>query len=486
MASICELPIHRLRSLIDAGEVDPRALVEELLQRITRLNPILQAYIAVDPERVLAQAAARVQRGPKGTLFGIPVTIKDNLCVQEEETTCGSRILKGFRAPYSAAVIERLVQEGAIIIPRANMDEFAFGSSTETSCYGVTKNPWDVTRVPGGSSGGSASAVAADLAIAALGTDTGGSIRQPAAFCGVVGLKPTYGRVSRYGLIAFASSLDQIGPLTKDVTDCALLLSVLAGHDARDSTSAPVPVPDYMAALHQPVKGLRFGVPKEYEVSGGLDPDVAKAIEASAIALERLGMRRVPMSLPHTRYAVATYYIVATAEASSNLARYDGVQYGHRAAANGEGSLLSMYERTREEGFGAEAKRRILLGTYVLSHGYYEAYYLKGLKVRTLIRRDFEQAFTQCDVVLTPTAPTAAFRIGEKLDNPLQMYLSDIFTISANLAGIPALSMPCGFTSSTLPIGLQLLAAPFAEATLLQVAHAYEQATEWHQRSPAL
>ncbi len=482
------LTLHEARRRLDAGELDPHTLVEELLLRIARLNPTLHAYAAVDPDRLRAQAASRLRSAPRGRLFGLPIAIKDNLCIQDEETTCGSRILKGFRPPYSATVIERLAQAGAVLVPRANMDEFAFGSSTETSCYGPTKNPWDVTRVPGGSSGGSASAVASDLAMAALGSDTGGSIRQPAAFCGVVGLKPTYGRVSRYGLIAFASSLDQIGPITKDVTDCAWLLSVLAGHDPRDSTSAPVAVPDYVAALGQPVTGLRFGLPKEYDVEGGLDSEVRRALDEAAKVLERLGMRRVSISLPHTRYAVATYYIVATAEASSNLARYDGVQYGHRAATNGssENALLTMYLRTREEGFGAEAKRRVILGTYVLSHGYYDAYYLKGLKVRTLIRRDFEQAFAQCDVILTPTTPTAAFRIGEKLDDPLQMYLSDIFTISANLAGVPALSMPCGFTVARLPIGMQVLAPPFEETRLLQVAHAYEQATEWHRQKPAL
>jgi len=481
------LTIHELRSLIDKGEVHPRELLDDLLDEIARLNPTLQAYITVDPERLRAQLAERLRQEPRGKLFGIPITVKDNLCVQGEETTCASKILKGFVPPYHATSIERLIQEGAIIIPRANMDEFAFGSSTETSAFGVTKNPWDVNRVPGGSSGGAASAVAADLAIAALGTDTGGSIRQPASFCGVVGLKPTYGRVSRYGLIAFASSLDQIGPLTKDVTDCAWVLSIIAGQDPRDSTSAPVAVPDYVGFLKQGVKGLRFGVPQEYFPTEGIDPAVRAALEEAAQVLERLGMRRTGLSLPRTPSAVATYYIVATAEASSNLARYDGVQYGYRASANGSGSLMAMYERTRAEGFGPEAKRRIILGTYVLSRGYYDAYYLKGLKVRTLIKQDFDAAWTQCDVILTPTSPSAAFRIGEKLNDPLQMYLSDIFTISANLAGIPAISIPCGLTpDGTLPIGMQLLAAPFDEARLLRVAYAYEQATEWHLRKPEL
>ncbi len=496
-------PLHEVSGLIQKGQLDPRDLLADLLARIERVNPTLRAYIAVEPERLRAALEERLRRGPRGRLFGIPITVKDNLCVAGEETACASKILSGFRPPYHATVIERLLQEGAVIVPRANMDEFAFGSSTETSYFGATKNPWDPTRVPGGSSGGSACAVAAGLAVGALGTDTGGSIRQPAALCGVVGLKPTYGRVSRYGLIAFASSLDQIGPITRDVTDCAWLLSIIAGHDPRDSTSAPVEVPDYAASLGRNLKGLRFGVPNEYFLEGGIDPDVKRAVEDAAQALERLGMQRVSVSLPHTTYAIAAYYIVATAEASSNLARYDGVQYGYRAT-NGsrlkaQGSrpgssleprasseLIEMYMRTRSEGFGSEAKRRIILGTYVLSRGYYEAYYLKGLKVRTLITRDFHEAFKHCDVVLTPTAPTAAFRVGEKLDTPLQMYLSDIFTISANLAGVPALSLPCGFTAGGLPIGLQLLAAPFEEARLLQVAYAYEQATEWHRRRPAI
>ncbi len=476
------LTIHELRLLIDQGQLDPRALLDDLLDQIERLNPVLHAYIALSPERVRAQLKDRLDHGPRGRLFGIPITVKDNLCVKGEETTCGSRILGGFRPPYDATAIERLIQDGAVIVPRANMDEFAFGSSTETSSFGVTHNPWETSRVPGGSSGGSATAVAADLAIGALGTDTGGSIRQPASFCGVVGLKPTYGRVSRYGLIAFASSLDQIGPLTKDVTDCALLLSVIAGHDPRDSTSAPVEVPDYVGQLGGPVRGLRVGLPTL--PAGGLDAAVQQAMDQAVEALKRLGLIPVPVDLPHIDKAVATYYIIATAEASSNLARYDGVQYGYRAQANGDGSLLTMYQRTRAEGFGAEAKRRIMLGTYVLSRGYYEAYYLKGMKVRTLIKRDFDEALTRCDVLLLPTSPTPPFRLGEKLDDPLQMYLSDIFTISANLAGVPALAVPCGFTQGGLPIGMQLLAAPFREDVLLRVAYAYEQATEWHARTP--
>ncbi|MBI3324193.1 MAG: Asp-tRNA(Asn)/Glu-tRNA(Gln) amidotransferase subunit GatA [Candidatus Omnitrophica bacterium] len=483
MSKTAGFTIQQARGAIAQGTLDPRELLAGLLDRIGQLNASLGAYIAIDPERLRTQLDERLARGPRGRLFGIPVTVKDNICIAGEETTCASRILAGFRSPYHATVIERLLGEGAIVVPRANMDEFAFGSSTENSSVGPTKNPWDRSRVPGGSSGGSASAVAADLALGALGSDTGGSIRQPAAFCGVVGLKPTYGRISRYGLIAFASSLDQIGPLTRDVTDAALLLSVIAGHDPRDSTSAPVEVPDYLAALGRPLHGLRFGLPAEYFVEG-TDPEVRAAVEQAAVTLEGLGMQRVSIRLPHASQAIATYYIVATAEASSNLARYDGVQYGLRS--RGDGSLLAMYQRTRAEGFGPEPKRRIMLGTYVLSHGYYDAYYLKGLKVRTLIKRDFDQAFAQCDAIICPTAPTPAFRLGEKLADPLQMYLSDIFTISANLAGIPALSLPCGFTRSGLPIGLQLMAGPFQEATLLQVAHGYEQATEWHRRHPML
>ncbi len=494
--SLSRLRIHQLRQAIERGTCDPRELLRQLLDRITQRNPSLSAYIAVDPERLKRQLEERLQSGPRGRLFGMPITVKDNLCVTGEETTCASRILTGFRPPYSATVIERLLAEGAIVIPRANMDEFAFGSSTETSHFGPTKNPRDPERVPGGSSGGSAAAVASDLALGALGTDTGGSIRQPASFCGVVGLKPTYGRVSRYGLIAFASSLDQIGPITKDVTDCALLLSVIAGHDPKDSTSAPIAVDDYVGGLSPSLKGVTVGLPALSDK--GLDEMVRQRVEEALKTLWRLGARPVNVDLPHIDQAIATYYVIATAEASSNLARYDGVQYGYRAMngsglrAQGSGelahspeptaqsALLEMYQRTRGEGFGEEAKRRIILGTYVLSRGYYDAYYLKGMKVRTLIKHDFDQAFERCNVIVMPTSPTAAFRLGEKLDDPLQMYLSDIFTISANLAGVPAVSVPCGFTSNDQPVGLQLLAAPFQEAKLLQVAYAYEQTAGWH------
>jgi len=478
--------LHELRALLKAGTVCAGDVLEDLLARIAQQNPSLRAYLAVDEARVRrqlqAKSAAASQDPP---LSGIPITVKDNICIQGEETTCASRILQGFRAPYDATAIERLRSAGALLIPRANMDEFAFGSSTENSAFGVTRNPWAPERVPGGSSGGSATAVAADLAIAALGSDTGGSIRQPAAFCGIVGMKPTYGRVSRYGLIAFASSLDQIGPLAKDVTDAAILLSVIAGHDARDSTSAPVEVPDYERQLSQRVEGLRIGLPKLSGIEG-IDPDVRQALDDAVAVLEGLGLRTVPIELPHISAAVATYYIIATAEASSNLARYDGVQYGWRAVngASAQSPLINLYLRTRTEGFGAEAKRRILLGTYVLSQGYYDAYYLQGMKVRTLIKQDFDEAFARCEVVLMPTAPTPAFRIGEKLDDPLQMYLSDIFTISANLAGVPAMSLPCGFSHRGLPIGMQVLAAPFREDLLFRVGYAYEQATDWHRRAP--
>ena len=477
-------PLHELRALLDAGTISSAEILDDLLARIEAQNPSVHAYAAVDPDAIRRHAREQKSGASRGRLSGIPVTIKDNICIAGEETTCASRVLKGFRSPYDATVIDRLRQEGAVLIPRANMDEFAFGSSTETSAFGPTRNPWNPACVPGGSSGGSAAAVAAHMAVAALGSDTGGSIRQPASFCGVVGLKPTYGRVSRYGLVAFASSLDQIGPLTKDVEDAALLLSVIAGHDPQDSTSAPTEVPDYCRELKAGAKGLRLGIPS---VPGqqGLSEPMKRAVHSAIKELEKLGCKTVEINIPHLDKVVETYYIIATAEASSNLARYDGVQYGLRTSGNG-GGLLEMYLRTRHEGFGAEAKRRILLGTYVLSHGYYDAYYLKGMKVRTLIKQGFDDAFKHCDVIAMPTSPTPAFRLGEKLDDPLQMYLSDIYTISANLAGVPAVSLPCGFTSDGLPIGLQLLAAPFQESRLLQTAYAYEQATEWHRRQPPI
>jgi aspartyl-tRNA(Asn)/glutamyl-tRNA(Gln) amidotransferase subunit A len=405
------------------------------------------------------------------------------MCVKGEDTTCASRILKGFKPPYDATAVKRLKDAGAVLLGKANMDEFAFGSSCESSCYGPTKNPWDLGRIPGGSSGGSAAAVAAGEATMALGSDTGGSIRQPAAMCGVVGLKPTYGRVSRYGLIAFASSLDQIGPITKDVEDAALALNVIAGYDEMDSTSADVPFKDFTTSLTGDVKGVRIGVPKEYFVEG-IEPDVLKAVKEALALLEKMGAKVVDISLPHTEYAVSTYYIVGPAEASSNLARFDGVQYGLRA--QGAKNIIDMYCKTRSQGFGDEAKRRILLGTYALSSGYYDAYYLKALKVRTKIRDDFSKAFGAVDCIVTPTTPTAAFKIGEKTADPLSMYLSDIFTIPANLAGIPGISIPCGFTKAGLPVGLQILADAFCEDKIFRVAHAYEQRTDWHKKRPSL
>jgi aspartyl-tRNA(Asn)/glutamyl-tRNA(Gln) amidotransferase subunit A len=446
---------------------------------VRKTDARLKAYIQFDPKKAKRGAAGRA-----GKLAGVPIAVKDNICVEGEEITCASKILKGFVAPFNATVIEKLLTEGAVIFGRTNMDEFAFGSSCETSCYGPTRNPWDLERVPGGSSGGSAASVAAGSAFAALGSDTGGSIRQPASFCGVVGIKPTYGRVSRYGLIAFASSLDQIGPITKDVRDSALLLSVIAGHDPKDSTSANVPVPDYLGCLGKDVRGMKLGIPKEYFVEGGIEPEVESAIQAAIRKLETLGAKAEPISLPLTRYAANVYYIVAPSEASSNLARFDGVRFGARSAKGA--SLVEMYENTRGEGFGAEAKRRILLGTFSLSSGYYDAYYLKAMKVRTRIQNDFIEAFKKVDAIVTPTAPTPAFKLGAKTSNPIEMYLSDVYTISANLAGIPALSLPCGFSKSGLPIGLQFMGKPFDEGTLFRVAHVFEQSTDFHKRRPAL
>ncbi|MCK5214675.1 MAG: Asp-tRNA(Asn)/Glu-tRNA(Gln) amidotransferase subunit GatA [Candidatus Omnitrophica bacterium] len=411
----------------------------------------------------------------------IPIAIKDNICIKNVETTCSSKILGGFKPPYNATVINKLINSGSSIIGQTNMDEFAFGSSTENSYYGPTHNPWNLDCVPGGSSGGSAAAVAAHETIWAIGSDTGGSIRQPASFCGVVGIKPTYGRVSRYGLIAFASSLDQIGPITKDVEDSALLLNILAGFDTKDSTSVNIPVPDYTKALDGNVKNLKIGIPKEFFIDG-MDPEVKKAVLESIEVLKKEGAHFIDVSLPHTDYSVATYYIIATAEASSNLARFDGVRHGLRATPDRarKSSIVDMFEETRKQGLGAEAKRRIMLGTYSLSSGYYDAYYLRAQKVRTLIKNDFDKVFAECDAILTPTSPTTAFKIGERVNNPLEMYLSDIYTISSNLSGIPAISLPCGFSKECLPIGLQIIAKPFNEEMMLRIAFAYEQKTEWH------
>ncbi|MBM4273894.1 MAG: Asp-tRNA(Asn)/Glu-tRNA(Gln) amidotransferase subunit GatA [Deltaproteobacteria bacterium] len=477
------LSISQLAPLLARGEVSPVEVTEQFLERIGQRNQEINAYLTVDADGARAQARdaeARLRRGEGALLTGIPLALKDVLATRGLRTTCASRILENFIPPYDATVCVRLREAGAVFLGKANMDEFAMGSSTENSAFGPTHNPWRRDRIPGGSSGGSAAAVAADLCTASLGSDTGGSIRQPASHCGVVGLKPTYGRVSRYGLVAYASSLDQIGPLSKEVRDAAVLLQAIAGFDPQDSTSVPEPVPDYLEALGREIRGLKVGVPQEY-FGEGLDPEVRDAVEAALKTLASLGAELVEVSLPHSEYAVATYYVVAVAEASSNLARYDGVKYGLRMKGR---NLMEMYYNTRAQGFGAEVRRRIMLGTYALSAGYYEAYYKKASQVRMLIRRDFDAAFKKCAVIAAPVTPTPAFRIGEKIDDPLTMYLSDIFTISVNLAGIPGISVPCGFSSSGLPIGLQILGPPLGEPVVLQTAHAFEQATDFHLRKP--
>jgi aspartyl-tRNA(Asn)/glutamyl-tRNA(Gln) amidotransferase subunit A len=478
------LTIHETVTALREGRVTARAVLEAYLARIAALDATVGAYLAIPAAEARAQAEAADERRRRGEplrpLEGVPVAIKDVLCTRGVPTTCGSRILAGFVPPYDATAVARLVGAGAVLLGKTNCDEFAMGSSTENSAFRVTRNPWGLDRVPGGSSGGSAAAVAADLAAGALGTDTGGSVRQPAALCGVVGLKPTYGRVSRYGLVAFASSLDQIGPLAKDVRDAALLLETIAGPDPLDSTAAGEPVPDYQAAVGRGVGGLTLGIPDEYFVAG-LDPEVEHAVRDAIRVLERAGARTRRVSLPHTDAGVATYYIVAPAEASSNLARYDGVKYGLRVDGR---DLTSMSARTRAAGFGPEVRRRVMLGAYVLSAGYYEAYYAQAQRVRTLIRRDFERAFAEVDAIVSPTAPTPAFKIGEKTDDPIAMYLNDVFTIPAPLAGMPAISVPCGFSVAGLPIGLQVIGRPFDEATLFRVAGAYEAARGAVRRRP--
>jgi aspartyl-tRNA(Asn)/glutamyl-tRNA(Gln) amidotransferase subunit A len=474
------LTIPELRKKLSSGEVKPREVVDSLASRVASVDPQLKAYNYVNADSARAEAEHADITKPLG---GVPIAIKDVINVKGDPCTCSSKILQGYVAPYDATVITKLREAGAVLFGRTNMDEFAMGSSTENSSWGVTRNPWDLDRIPGGSSGGSAAAVGGHIAYAALGSDTGGSIRQPAALCSCVGLKPTYGRVSRYGLVAFASSLDQIGTFTKTTEEAALLLEIIAGHDPRDNTSIDRPVPKYTAGLGTGVRGLRLGVPKEYFIEG-IDPEVEKAVRAAIDEYKRQGAEIVEVSLPHTKYAVAVYYIIATAECSANLARFDGVRYGKRAANAKD--VLEMYGRTRAEGFGAEVKRRIILGTYVLSSGYYDAYYNRAQKVRHMIAEDFRLAFEQCDALLTPTSPTAAFKIGERTQDPLQMYLADIFTIAVNLAGICGVSIPCGFTSGKLPIGLQIIGPKWGEETMLRVAHAYEQATPWHKEKPPL
>jgi aspartyl-tRNA(Asn)/glutamyl-tRNA(Gln) amidotransferase subunit A len=475
-----------IRDAITSGRLSAVDTCRRALARIQATNPALNAFNHVAAERALARADAIDRRGPAaaGPLAGVPVALKDNLCVRGMRTTASSRILDTFVPPYDATVVQRLEAAGAVIVGKTNCDEFAMGSSNENSAYGPVRNPWDTAATPGGSSGGSAAAVAAGCVPIALGSDTGGSIRQPASFCGVVGLKPTYGRVSRYGLLAFASSLDQIGPLTRSVADAAIALSVIAGRDPADATSAAEPVADWTRALTGEVAGVRIGVPRAF-VSEGVDDGVRAAFEAALDTLRGAGAELVDIELPHARFAIPVYYLVCTAEASSNLARYDGVRYGYRSPAARDANVRTMYSRTRDEGFGPEVKRRIMLGTYVLSAGYYDAYYLKAQQVRTLLRRDYERAFERVDVVAMPTSPVPPFRLGEKVDDPLQMYLTDIFTVSANLAGLPGISVPCGFTGG-LPVGLQLLGRMFDEASILRVADAYERLTTWSQESPPL
>ncbi len=481
-SELTRLSLAEARDRLDRRQISARELAQAHLDRIEATEPVLNCHIHRMTGVAMAQADAadaRIAAGEAAAMTGIPVSLKDVLCTTDAPTTAASRILAGYQSPYDATVVARLRAQGAVFTGKSNTDEFAMGSSTENSAYGTTHNPWDTARVPGGSSGGPAAAVAAGQAIASLGSDTGGSIRQPAGFCGVVGLKPTYGRVSRYGLIAFASSLDQIGPFTRTVEDAAIVLDAIAGHDPLDSTSVPEEVPDYRAALRTDLTGRRIGVAAEYSVAGmeaGVEAAVAEAVEQ----LRRLGAEIVPVSLPHTKYALPTYYITAPAEASANLARFDGVRYGLSKQA---GSLREMYERTRGEGFGAEVKRRIMLGTYALSSGYYDAYYVKAQKVRTLIKRDFDEVFARVDAIVAPTSPTVAFPIGARMDDPYQMYLADVFTIPANMAGIPGVAIPCGF-SDGLPVSLQVLGKPFDEATILSIAHAYERSTAWHLRRP--
>jgi aspartyl-tRNA(Asn)/glutamyl-tRNA(Gln) amidotransferase subunit A len=484
--SLHELTIHELAARLKQREISSVDVTQSIFARIEATEERIGSYITLCQESALAEARRADERlkagGRSSPLLGIPIALKDIFITKGIRTTCSSKILDNFVPPYDGMAVAKLKNAGAVIVGKTNMDEFAMGSSTENSAFSVTRNPWNVERVPGGSSGGSAAAVAADQCIAALGTDTGGSIRQPAACCGIVGLKPTYGRVSRFGVIAFASSLDQVGPMAKDTADCALLLEAVAGHDPADSTSVPAPVAAYATNLDGKMTGVKLGLPKEYFISG-MQPEVEQAVKAAVRQMEQNGAEIIDVSLPHTEYAVAVYYIIATAEASSNLARYDGMKYGYRARGK---DLAETYLKTRQEGFGPEVKRRIMLGTYALSAGYYDAYYVKAQKVRALIKKDFDEAFKKCDLIVTPTSPTTAFKIGEKTADPLQMYLSDIFTISVNLAGLPGLSLPCGFDKEGMPIGMQIIGKHFDEARMLKIAHAYESATEWHKKKPKL
>lgn len=477
-----ELTAHEILDLIKSGKTTPADVHDSVNKAVQNTDKKVKAYV-----RTFDVNDHDLNTPKAGAAFPIPIAIKDNISINGKETTCCSKILAGYKPLYDATVITKLKNAGSLFVGTANMDEFAFGSSTENSCFGPSRNPWNLDCVPGGSSGGSAAAVASHETIWALGSDTGGSIRQPASFCGVVGVKPTYGRVSRYGLIAFASSLDQIGPITKDVKDSAILLNIISGYDEMDSTSINTPVPDYTKALTGDVKGLKIGIPKEFFIEG-LDAEVKKSIEDAIEVFKKKGAEFIEVSLPHSEYSVATYYILATAEASSNLARFDGVRFGLRKQPSTlrKSPIVDMFEETRDAGFGAEAKRRIMLGTYSLSSGYYDAYYLRAQKVRTLIKNDFDKVFTQCDAILGPTAPTTAFKIGEKSDDPLSMYLSDIYTIAVNLAGIPAMSLPCGFSKAGLPIGLQIISKNFGEETMLRIAHTYEQATDWHTKKATL
>jgi aspartyl-tRNA(Asn)/glutamyl-tRNA(Gln) amidotransferase subunit A len=484
---LTELSASEIAEKVRKKEISAVETAQFFIDRMDKVNPRIQAFLSADREKILGDArnvdAKIAEGGNAGALAGVPIAIKDNICIDGQTTTCASKILEGFISPYDATVIKKLKSAGAIPFGKTNLDEFAMGSSTENSGFFTTKNPWDTSRVPGGSSGGSAASVASRVTPLALGSDTGGSIRQPASFCGVIGCKPTYGRVSRFGLVAFASSLDQIGSFSRNAGDCALLTQVISGHDPLDSTSDERPVSDWVSEIQRPVNGLKIGIPKEYFVDG-MDKAVREKVLDAAKVLEKEGAEMVEVSLPHTAYAVEVYYILAPSEASANLARFDGIRYGHRSKE--AKSVLEVYEKSRGEGFGPEVKRRIMLGTHALSSGYYDAYYAKAQKVRTLIRQDFEKVFEKVDVLLTPTAPTPAFKIGEKASDPLQMYLSDIFTISCNLAGLPGMSIPCGFSGENLPIGFQVIGKPFDESTLFRVAHTYQSKTDWHKKIPSL